>query len=117
MYENLAKELKKNIEVMTNTFEANNLQLLHLTVKPYSEEDADCSILVEVATISGTDIPRNGLNIKINLYDDNDELYLTEAYYINDESFSGYDTYEINCYDDSKTLKKAVKGRLYITRN
>lgn len=115
MYENVAKELKKNIEVMTNTFEANNLQVLHLTVKPYSEDDADCNILLELSTISGSAL-ESDVSVKINLYDEDDELYLTNSETIYKSSFSGYDTVTINCYDDSKTLDKAVKGRLYLTR-
>lgn len=100
---------------MTSTFENNNLQVLNIACKPYGDDDPDLQIFVELASVNGNEIPGD-LNIKINLYDGDGELYLTKSQYLAAESFGGYDTVEISCYDDSHTLDIARKGRLYVTR-
>ena len=115
MYEDLAKELKKNIEILHNMFEVNNLQILNLSVRPEGEDDADCNILLEIASIEGNSIPCD-LLIKINLYDEDDEIYMTNSEFVLKDKFSGYDTFSIYCFDNSNTLLKAVKGRLFITK-
>ena len=114
MYEDLAKKLKKNIEVMENTFSSNNLQIMNLNVRPCGNDDADCDILVELSTIDGGNI-NNSVNIKINLYDESNDLYAVEEFYIDECEFTGYDTIKISCYNDEETLKKVVKGRIYVT--
>ncbi|MEF9985472.1 MAG: hypothetical protein RR847_05060 [Bacilli bacterium] len=115
MYENLAKNLKENIEILHNTFEMNNIQILNVGVKEYDENDADCTILVEMSSINGIDIP-NDFYIKINLYDENGEIYLSESCFNFKENFSGYDTVKIDCFDDKKTLTKAASGRLFLVK-
>ncbi len=114
-YTPLAKELKKHIEIIESTFAANNLQVISLGCKPYEENDADLRVNIEIATISGSEIPSD-LQIKINLYDEDDDLYMTNYIVMNKDKFSGYDTITINCYDNSHVLEKAVKGRLFVTR-
>ena len=117
MYSDLAKELKKNIEVMTGMFEANNLQVLKFSVRPRINEDdgnVTCKVLIELTAIEETGIP-NSVDIKINLYDEDDELYLTSSAYVSNHSFNGYDTVSILCLDEN-VLMNAVKGRLYATK-
>lgn len=112
----LAKELKKNIQIMTNTFESNNLQVLNIGCKPYSDNDSDFDLYVELAAISGSDL-KYSCKAKINLYDEDNELYMTKEEDIYKDDFSGYDTITISCYDNRKTLKIATKGRLYLTKS
>lgn len=114
-YIDLAKELKKHFDVVENTFEHNNLQLIRFSVKPYSEDDADCSIIVEFSSLEGTTIPES-IYIKVNLYDEDDDIYLAECAFVNCERFDGYDTVSIIMDDDGKTLMKAKSGRMFITR-
>lgn len=115
MYDAAAKALKDHIEIMTHTFEANNLQVLHLGVKPYSSNDADCNLLVELASIEGSSISAD-LTVKINMYDKDEDLYLVKCGYLKADTFSGFDTLSISCYSDGKTLKKAISGKLYVTK-
>lgn len=115
MYEDLARELKKHIDVLTPTFEANNLQVLQFNIKPNCDEEADCEIYVELSAIEGQGIPANLLKLKINLYDDNDELYYVGSELIWQYQFAGYDTYVIDC-NDPNLLTTAVKGRLYVVK-
>lgn len=116
MYEKLAKNLKKNIEVLENTFEMNNLQILNFSVQACGEDDADCNIYIELATIKGTKIP-DSIEVKINLYDKEDELFMVESREIYEDDFRGYDTITLNCYRDNNTLKKVKKGRLYVVKS
>lgn len=62
-------------------------------------------------------MPSAWYNNIIYLYDDNDELYMTEMSTVFRNRFSGYDTLTIYCRDDSHTLEKAVKGRLFVTKS
>ena len=113
-YANAAKELKKNIQIMSSTFERNNLQVLNVACKPYGNNDADLRLFVEIASIEGDTIPAD-LNLKVNLYDADGDLYLLESSYLDSDSFQGYDTIEISCYDSGHTLDIARTGRLYVT--
>lgn len=112
-YTPLAKELKKHIEIMESTFAANNLQVINIGCQDVF--DGDLLVYVELATISETVLP-NDISIKINLYDENGDIYMVGSHYVDKESFSGYDTITINCFDKSRVLEKAVKGRLFATR-
>lgn len=115
-YINLAKELRNNIMIMTSTFENNNLQVLNIGCRPYADDDADLILYVELASITGTTIPSN-LYVKVNLYDSDENIYMTCSENINIKSFCGYDTIEINCYDSSHTLITAKSGKLYVVRD
>ena len=114
-YTREAARLRENIQVITSTFESNNLRVLNIGCKPYNDDDADVSVYVEISTISGPSIPCD-LEIKINLYDSNGILYMTKSEYLPEDEFNGYDTVEIECYDSSHTLERAVSGRLFVTR-
>ena len=116
-YTDVAKELKKNIQILTSSFEQNNLQILNLTCKPSSYgNDFDMEVLVEIASIEGARIPSH-LYIKINLYDEDGELFSTNETLVEADTFNGYDTVVICCSDNnSRTLDVAVKGRIYVTR-
>ena len=112
MYEDLAKNLKNNIEIMTSTFENNNLQLLNTGIKNCGGDDADFSFIFEVSAKKGSSI-KEDLSIGLNLYNKDGEIIYHDICVINCESFQGYDTETINCYLDGKALLLAAKGRLY----
>ena len=113
MYKNLARELKKNTDVMEMTFKKFNLQVLQFTYRPYDEEDADCYLVIEVATISGNKISRGG-HIKVNLYDENGEIIDTASAYIDEDEFGGYDTFRILICDEGRMLIEAKTARIYM---
>lgn len=114
MYEDLAKNLKNNIEIMTHTFKNNNLQILNIGIKRCGGDDADFDVLFEVSTIKGSSV-ENDLSVNLNLYNNDGEIIFHESFIINCDHFQGYDTGSINCYLDSKALLLASKGRLYCT--
>ena len=53
MYANLANELKKNTDIMEMTFKKFNLRVLQYSYHPYSDEDADCELIIELVTMEG----------------------------------------------------------------
>ena len=114
-YANQAARLRSNIQIITNTFDSNNLKVLNIGCKPYSDDDADLYVYVEITTKNGSSIPCD-LELKINLYDANGVLYMTNSEYIPEDEFGGYDTIEIQCFDSGHTLQKAVSGRLFVTK-
>ena len=114
-YKAAASRLRKNIQIMTNTFEKNNLHVLNVGCKPYDDDDADLQVYVELESMDGESIPSN-LYVKINLYDDEGNLYMIEDSLITASKFDGYDTIEINCYDSSHVLEIAKSGRLYVVK-
>ena len=101
MYANLANELKKNTDIMEMTFKKFNLRVLQYSYHPYSDEDADCELIIEL----------------VNLYDEKGEIFLTESYYIDSENFAGYDTFKISLYNNSNTLIMAKTARVYMSKN
>ncbi|GEM_PF-3484501 len=115
-YSDLANELRKNMDILESTFEQNNLQLLRYTLRPYSDDDADCVLLIEFASLEKYHSPDGRLTIKANLYDKNDDLYLTSSHNIYLSDFSGYDTVELDLYDNQRTLLNAKSGRIFVTR-
>ncbi len=114
-YTREAARLRENIQVITSTFESNNLRVLNVGCKPYSDDDADALVFVELTTINGSSIPCD-LEVKVNLYDSNGVLYMSNSEYLPEDEFSGYDTLQIQCYDSSHTLERAVSGRLFVTK-
>lgn len=116
-YADNAKQLKKNIQIMTKTFEKNNLQVLNIACKPYGENDGDLALYVELSTIEGDSIEED-VELKLNLYDSEGALYtngcLSETIY--EDEFCDYDTIIMHCYDEGHILDNAKKGRLFASR-
>ena len=115
MYLDLAKELKRNTRIMEGTFSKFNLKVLQISYHPYSDDDADCELIVEIESINGESMDDDAV-IKINLYDKDGEILMTEDYYIDGEEFAGYDTYKISLYNNSRTLLEAKSARLYMSQ-
>lgn len=119
MYEDLKNELKKNFEVLENTFEKIGLQLVNFGLqnppsgqRVLNVEDADFDVLVEVTLKNSEDLKKNVV-IRVNLYNQDDELIFTNDGRINKDTFIGYDTIRITCWSANDMLKKAVKGRMF----
>ena len=58
-YSEIAKQLKRNIQIMDNTFSANNLKVLDIACKPCADDDADFDLYVKVSSITGNTIPND----------------------------------------------------------
>ena len=114
-YRSAANRLRRNIQIMENTFANNNLQVLNIGCKPCDDEDGDVFVYVELSTIKGTRIPGN-IKLKVNLYDIEGNLYLSSDTWIIAEEFCEYDTYSILCEDSTHALEYAVSGRLFASR-
>ena len=120
MYEEQAKELKKNTEVVRASFNCFNLNALQVAYCPYGtedeENDADCDLLVEVSALNNEPMTCSAY-IKINLYDNNGDLMCNENHYVQADTFTGYDTFRIMLINDSKTLLIAKYAKVYMSRS
>jgi len=112
MYEDLAKKLKQNIEIMTPTFEKNNLQIINTGMRRVGSDDGDFDFLMEITSLKGSSIKRN-LYVNLNLYNSDGEIILHESRLIDCETFQGYETVAIFCSLDGEALPLAAKGRVY----
>lgn len=116
MNSNLTRELKKNTDVMDQTFRNLNLQVLQFTYQAYSDENADCRLFIEIATLDGNEIPQSA-TIRANLYDENGELFDSDYTPIIKNDFSGYDTFKISFTNNERTLYEAKTARIYMSKN
>lgn len=113
LYQDLAMELQKNIQIMTNTFEGFNLQVLNIACDAMQDnDDADFWVLVELASIKGSKISRD-VTVKINFYDSDGTLFLYDIAFLWKHTFRGYDTIRLSGSYHKQALLKAAKGRLY----
>ena len=119
MYEELAKELKKNTQIIQTTFSKFNLQVLQVGYRPYAEEgddepDADCDFMIEISSLDNAPMKCNAY-IKINLYDENGDLIDHDNKLVIADEFSGFDTFKIMMTNDSKTLLRAKSAKVYMS--
>lgn len=105
MYDELAKKLKDNTEVMESTFRSKNLQVESFNIR--ADSDGSCKFIVEI--VGGR--LRESVEVKVNLYTDDGDIYSMESGYLN-ESFSGFDTILVY-FSEEETIDKVVKARIY----
>ena len=113
-YRIAARNLNKRLQILESTFESNNLEVLATACKPYNDSNGDLLVYVELVSISGKRIKKD-LSLKINLYDINGDLYMSDYQDIFASEFTGYDTITIECQDSHHVLDTAYKGKLYVT--
>lgn len=109
-----AKELKKNIRIVKETFDDYDIEVLNIGCRAFSDKDADVVVLVEISRKSKEEMDTN-LNLKVNLYDKDKELYLTGEKFV-PYTFTGYDTISIECKDHKNALKTAFTGKVYVSQ-
>lgn len=109
-----AKELKKNIRIVKETFDDYDIEVLDVGCRAFSDKDADVVVLVEISRKSKEEMDTN-LNLKVNLYDKDKELYLTGEKFV-PYTFTGYDTISIECKDHKNALKTAFTGKVYVSQ-
>ena len=111
-------ELKKNTEILENTFERLNLKALSVAYSG-NTRDEGLRIWIELTTIDGARIkvPRNscsaGAEIKLNFYE-NDNLLCSISETVYKDLFCGYDTVEIHLTFPN-ILSRTTSVRLFAT--
>lgn len=112
-YQKLAKELKKNTEVMEAMLKACGLQILSFSFQPFGDDDADCILIMELSTDGKKKF--KGAELKVNLYDEDGEIFVNKSTTIYSWSFIGYDTEKIALCYGKKALLKAKRARIFAT--
>lgn len=116
-YKNNAIELKKNIEVLDNTFSKFGLKILNVGGLDYAEFLGGNGIKFFVEIMSDEDIDSDDyLQLKINVYDENDDLISMGSTGIDMSEFSGYDTVDLVVFADD-IFERAVKARVYLAKS
>ena len=114
--EALEIELKKNTEILENTFERFNLKVLSVAYSG-NRQDEGLNIWVELTTIEGSKIkiPRStytdGVAVKLNFYE-NDNLLCSTSVTVYKGEFCGYDTVSARL-SYSNILTRATSVRLF----
>lgn len=112
--ENIKNQPNIDIEIVNSTFEKNNLQVLGQGFCNIDTEFGTMSLLVEIASINNTKIKQD-LFLKVNCYDERNNIIYSTDECIDETSFDGYDTLEL-CLLDDNLVFKTKKCRIYITR-
>lgn len=115
MYIEFARELKRNTDVMEATFRKHNLKILQFSYRSFTDDDADGEMLIEIGTIKDEVLTEN-VRIKVNLYDEDGELYDTSSEKIVAEDFDGYDTLKILFCNNRRTLIEAKSAKVYLSK-
>lgn len=116
--EALEIELRKNTEILENTFERFNLKVISIAYSGSKYGD-HISLYVELATINGDKIivPKNResdyIKIKVNYYE-NGNLLCSDKEDIHKNGICGYDTIEIGT-SYFNIVSRATSARLYVT--
>ena len=110
MYEEAAKKLKQNTKIMEQTFKKENLNIESFNVRD-ADDDGSCKFLIELTSES----LEHDVEIKVNIYDENDDIYAVESSKLYVEDFSGYDTVEVY-FSQGGTLEKVAWARIYVTK-
>ncbi len=116
--ESLETELKKNTEILENTFERLNLKVLSIAYSG-NIEDTGLNLWVELVALNGSEIvlPNNCcgcyVDIKVNFYE-NKKLLCSDSESIFIDDFNGYDTIHIYM-QYANILSRATSARIYAT--
>ncbi len=112
MYTDWTRDLKQNTAVMQDTFNRFNLQVIQFTYQVI-EEDQGCDVIIEVSSSNGTAMPENAY-IKINMYDGEGNIILTEEELIWANKFTGYNTYKLWIDANDLPVFDARSARIYL---
>ena len=114
MISEAAKELKKNTVIMTATFRRYDLEVLNITYRQISEENEDCTLILELECTEG-DSPAEEVCVRINLYDGGGDMFYDTEYYIDADEVSSYMVCKVELKNSARTLSKAKSARIYMT--
>lgn len=108
-------ELRKNIEIMDNTFAKFNLKVLNVGVE-YATMVGGKGIRFYCEIMADDDLnPDIDLIIKINVYSQEGNLISMGEEPLSGEYFIGYDTLQIAVFHDS-IHDEAAKARIFLTK-
>ena len=110
-YKDKAKQLKKNMQVISSTFEMYNMQVMGVSCQEYGDNTGSLRVFVEVLSNESL---KEQVCVKINLYDEDDDVIVTNQDTL-PKKFCGIQTVEITLLDES-TLDRAVKGKVYAVK-
>lgn len=97
------KQLIKNTEILESTFANCNLQVISLG---YKIDNCSFDTNIEIAIKEGK--LKNDVIIKVNFYDDDNELVCTSEETLYSDEFGGYDTITISSSDDDYYENKSI---------
>lgn len=112
--DNLRVQLNNCVEILENTLNDLNLQIINYGISNI-DEDGWYDVILELVSVTNVSIAQN-VEIKLNIYEENNSIIATEYKTIYKNDFSGYDTIkfclQINnlAYNTSKIRVFAVKG-------
>lgn len=112
--DNLKVQLNSCVEIIENTLNDLNLQVVGYGVGDIYG-DGWYDFMIEITSISNTSI-QNNVEIKLNVYDQNNFIIANEYVSIYKEDFSGYDTQKFYLHSDNIAFNTqkirifAVKG-------
>lgn len=108
----LAKQLRKNIDVLDSTFEKYDLKVLSVGISGV-EDDGWFQVVVEILKKNSGKLDAS-LDIKANCYDE-DGIIFSKSTTIFAQDFSGYDTFIVYCQEDN-LIYKTNKIRVFLTK-
>ena len=90
----IINSLNKNVDVLESTFEKYNLQVINYGFCGIDISNGWMQLLVEIASIDGS-VLSDDINIKVNLYDEQNTIIYSQDIYVDQNDFSGYDTADL----------------------
>jgi hypothetical protein len=112
---NLENELKKNIDILENTFSKFGLELVNVGAQ-YANMVGGKGIKFFCEIMSNADMPEDEhFHVKINVYDSKGSLISMGQEKLNTKDFTGYDTLCIAVFHDTIHYE-VTKARIYLTK-
>ncbi len=109
-----ALELKKNTEIIENTFNKYNLKVLQYSYTDGGIKYDDCIFYIEISSLEDTTLTED-VKIKLNLYDENGEIVSSKDELILAEKFEGYDTINIKI-NFCRALSRSKTARVFLIK-
>lgn len=109
----LAQQLRKNIDILDNTFEKYELEVLSVGIANV-DEDGWFQVVIEILKKNSEKLDVS-LDIKVNCYDE-DGIISSNSKILFAEDFSGYDTLVIHFQEDN-LIYKTNKIRVFVTKH
>ena len=110
----IAKNLNKRVDVVESSFDNYGITVVTYGFCKIDEETGSLDLLVEIEDESGFGIDQD-LHLKVNLYDEDEEIIYSGGEYIYGDDFDGYDTIRIHMDEDGLAFN-AVRCRIYMTK-
>jgi len=110
----IAKNLNKNVEVITQSFDNYGIEVLSYGFCKINEETGWLDLMVEIEDESGFGL-EDDLQLKVNLYDEEGDIIYSDSEYIYEDEFDGFDTVHFHLSEDGLAFN-ADRCRLYMTK-